>query len=57
MSQTIQISAKSAALFEIVEAKTPASRSFVEQMRELRLRVKPDPEGWAIKDYINYGRP
>lgn len=24
---------------------------------ELQKRVKPDPEGWTIKDYINYGRP
>ena len=24
---------------------------------ELQKRVKPDPEGWNVKDYINYGRP
>jgi len=24
---------------------------------ELQKRVKPDPEGWTVKDYINYGRP
>lgn len=23
---------------------------------ELQERVKPDPEGWTIRDYINYGR-
>jgi hypothetical protein len=32
-------------------------RSLVERMRELRSHVKPDPEGWTVKDYINYGRP
>ena len=25
-------------------------------IRELRKRVKPDPEGWTSRDYINYGR-
>lgn len=24
---------------------------------ELQERVLPDPEGWTVKDYINYGRP
>jgi hypothetical protein len=24
---------------------------------ELQKHVKPDPEGWTVKDYINYGRP
>jgi hypothetical protein len=24
---------------------------------ELQKRVQPDPEGWTVKDYINYGRP
>ena len=23
---------------------------------ELQKNVKPDPEGWTIRDYINYGR-
>ena len=23
---------------------------------ELQKHVKPDPEGWTIRDYINYGR-
>jgi prevent-host-death family protein len=26
------------------------------EMREIRSRVGPDPDGWTIKDYINYGR-
>jgi len=28
----------------------------VERILELQKRVKPDPEGWTIRDYINYGR-
>ena len=25
--------------------------------RILQKHVRPDPEGWTVKDYINYGRP
>ena len=28
----------------------------VTEMRALRARVKPDPEGWTTRDYVNYGR-
>lgn len=37
--------------------QTPERGSIVERMRQLRARTKPDPEGWTVKDYINYGRP
>jgi hypothetical protein len=30
--------------------------SVVAQMRALRARVKPDPEGWSTRDYVRYGR-
>jgi hypothetical protein len=30
--------------------------SVVEEMRKLRARIKPDPEGWTTRDYVNYGR-
>ena len=45
-----------AAPLERTDAKASADRSLVAQMRELRAHVKPDPEGWTIKDYIKYGR-
>ena len=32
------------------------SGSVVAEMRLLRARVKPDPEGWTTRDYVNYGR-
>lgn len=28
----------------------------VAEMRALRARVKPDPEGWTTRDYVHYGR-
>jgi len=30
--------------------------SVVAEMRAIRARVKPDPEGWTPRDYVNYGR-
>lgn len=30
--------------------------SVVAEMRALRARVKPDPEGWTTRDYVHYGR-
>jgi hypothetical protein len=30
--------------------------SVLTEMRALRARVKPDPEGWTTRDYVNYGR-
>jgi hypothetical protein len=29
----------------------------VARIFELQKHVKPDPEGWTVKDYIRYGRP
>lgn len=28
----------------------------VQRILELQKRVKPDPEGWTVKDYIEFGR-
>jgi hypothetical protein len=30
--------------------------NIVEMMRQIRAHSKPDPEGWTVRDYINYGR-
>ena len=35
---------------------TDSCGSVVEEMRKLRARIKPDPEGWTTRDYINCGR-
>ena len=41
--------------------ETAAHRDFrpgsaLAEMRALRARVRPDPEGWTTRDYVNYGR-
>jgi hypothetical protein len=38
-------------------AKPLRSPQAAAHILELQKRVKPDPEGWTVKDYINYGRP
>jgi len=30
--------------------------SVVAEMRALRARIKPDPEGWTTRDYVRHGR-
>jgi hypothetical protein len=29
--------------------------SVVAEMQALRARIKPDPEGWTTRDYVQYG--
>ena len=42
------------------EASPDASRkkkkAAAERILALQKEVKPDPEGWTVKDYVNYGR-
>ncbi len=39
----------------VLRAVTPPG-GVVAEMRALRARVKPDPEGWTTRDYVLYGR-
>jgi hypothetical protein len=41
---------------ETKRATPPESRSVLDQMRELRSRVTPDPENWTVRDYVEFGR-
>ena len=39
------------------EASTPRTvQEAIARIRELQQHVKPDPEGWTVRDYIDYGR-
>ena len=31
-------------------------RSLVDRMRAFRSHVRPDPEGWTVRDYVQFGR-
>jgi hypothetical protein len=35
---------------------TGSRKEAVARIREIQERSKPDPEGWNVRDYINYGR-
>jgi hypothetical protein len=35
---------------------TQSSASVVDEMAALRAHVKPDPEGWTTRDYVQHGR-
>lgn len=37
-------------------APTGSKSGLVQRMQAIRARVKPDPEGWTTRDYVNYGR-
>lgn len=46
----------------LVEAEAPhqppgPAQEAIARILELQKHVRPDPEGWTAKDYINYGRP
>jgi hypothetical protein len=38
------------------EPEEQEARAAIARILEIQKRVKPDPEGWTIRDYINYGR-
>jgi hypothetical protein len=37
-------------------AATQSSRSVLEEMNALRARIRPDPEGWTTRDYVQRDR-
>jgi hypothetical protein len=32
------------------------ARAAADRIRAIQKRTKPDPEGWTVRDYIDYGR-
>jgi plasmid stability protein len=47
-------------LADSVQSSAQSRRSPQEaaaRILELQKDVKPDPDGWTVKDYINFGRP
>jgi plasmid stability protein len=45
-----------AAQGEATDADRRSKQAAAATILELQKNVKPDPEGWTIRDYINYGR-
>jgi hypothetical protein len=44
------------AALRLLEEDTAAPGSVVAEMRALRERLGPDPEGWTTRDYVLHGR-
>lgn len=45
----------------VAERESPSApslgqTSLRERMQAIRARVKPDPDGWSVRDYVNVGR-
>lgn len=47
-------------LKKLADEESPAlrvpPREAAARMREIRERTRPDPDGWTLRDYIDYGR-
>jgi hypothetical protein len=48
-------------VYELVHEEAPSDETravrAADRILEIQKRVKPDPEGWTVQDYINHGRP
>jgi len=40
-----------------LQSSRQKAEAAVARILEIQERVKPDPEGWTARDYINHGRP
>lgn len=41
---------------QLPETDRQTKQAAAAEILELQKNVKPDPEGWTIRDYINFGR-
>jgi hypothetical protein len=49
--------AREKARTEILQPGRQKAHAAAARILEIQKRVKPDPEGWTIRDYIDRGRP
>lgn len=49
--------AREKAQMEHVQLLREKAQAAVARILEIQKRVKPDPGGWTIRDYIDHGRP
>jgi hypothetical protein len=52
----VEMLARERANVDAVRPNQQRARAAAARILEIQKRVKPDPEGWAIRDYIDYGR-
>ena len=49
--------AREKARIDEVQSRRQTAQAAAARILEIQKRVKPDPEGWTIRDYIDHGRP
>ena len=54
--QTVLQQSSNGALAIDEDEKRQRRQEAAARILEIQKRVKPDPEGWTSRDYINYGR-
>jgi hypothetical protein len=53
----VQTLAREKARLDDVQPSRQRAQAAVARILEIQKRVKPDPEGWSIRTYIDHGRP
>ncbi|MGA2144774.1 MAG: hypothetical protein ABSH49_07420 [Bryobacteraceae bacterium] len=53
----VQALAREKARMDDVQSSRLRARAAAARILEIQKRVKPDPEGWTIRNYIDHGRP
>ena len=53
----VQALASEKARMDDIRLNRQRSQAAAARILEIQKRVKPDPEGWTIRDYIDHGRP
>jgi hypothetical protein len=53
----VQTLALEKARLDDVQPSRQRAQAAVARILEIQKRVKPDPEGWSIRTYIDHGRP
>jgi hypothetical protein len=53
----VEVLAREKADVDRVRPSRRSAQAAAAQILEIQKRVKPDPEGWTIRNYIDHGRP
>jgi len=53
----VQALAREKARMDDIQSSRLRARAAAARILEIQKRVKPDPEGWTIRNYIDHGRP
>lgn len=57
VDEWVQTLAREELRMDDIRLNRQRSQAAATRILEIQKRVKPDPEGWTIRDYIDHGRP